>query len=129
MMRVDVNGPRDANRLYVFTGTAVFNWHRTDDDDWAREPMTISLIGVPGIPRIFEENVVDHVESAALAAVYFRETGRRDAVGWAVDAVEAFFTRGPADFADFGLRVQLALRGNDARLLRLSFRLDVLANM
>lgn len=132
MMEVYVNGPRDANRLYIFAGTAVFNWHGTDDDNWVREPLHISMLGIRGVPRIFEDQVVDHVETASLAAIYSRETARRDAVGFAADSVEAFFTRDPRhelDWADFGIDVQLALRGNDVRFYRVSFQLNILARI
>lgn len=134
MMEIYVNGPRDANRLYIFAGTAVFNWHGTDDENWIREPLQISLIGIPGVPRIFRDQVVDHVETASLAAIYSRETARRDAVGFAADSVQAFFIgrrspRDEPDFADFGVNIQLALRGNDVRLLRVSFQLNILARV
>ena len=132
MMEIYVSGPRYANRLYIFTGTAVFNWHRTDDDSWAGEPLHISMMGIRGVPRIFEDQVVDHIETASLAAIYSRETGKRDAVGFAANSVEAFFTRDPQhelDFADFGIDVHLALRGNDVHFYRVSFQLIVLARI
>ncbi len=90
------------------------------------------MLGIRGVPRIFEDQVVDHVETASLAAIYSRETARRDAVGFAADSVEAFFTRDPRhelDFADFGLDIQLALRGNDVRFYRVSFQLNILARI
>lgn len=132
MMEVYVNGPRDANRLYIFAGTAVFDWHVSDDENWRREPLHISMMGVPGVPRIFEDQVVDHIETASLAAIYSRETARRDAVGFGAESVEAFFTRDPRhelDFADFGINVQLTLRGNDVHFLRVSFQLNILARI
>lgn len=128
MLWVNVDGPSGATRLYIFAGIAVFNWHGTDDDNWVSEPLHISMLGYRGVPRIFEDQVVDHVETASLASIYSRETGRRDAVGFAVNSVRAFFTRDPRhelDFADFGIDVDLALRGNDVRFYRVSFQLNI----
>ncbi len=62
------------------------------DDNWVREPMRIPVFhSYHGAPRIVENNVVDHVETASIASIYSRETSRRDAIGFAVDSVYAFF--------------------------------------
>jgi hypothetical protein len=128
MMVVYVDGPRDANRLYIFAGTAVFNWHRTDDDSWAREPLYISMRNIRGRPAITPDRWIDAVAVASLASVYSKETGRRDAVGFAVDSVRPSTPSG--DFPEeYGITAQLALRGNDTRLYRVSFQLTVLARM
>ncbi len=130
MMEVYVNGPRGANRLYIFAGTAAFNWYVTDDDSWVREPLRIPMSFIPDAPAIYEENVVDHVETASLAAIYSRETVRRDAIGFAADSVEGFFvSAGGGGLPDYGITVQLALRGNEVRFYRVSFQFNVLANM
>lgn len=132
LLWVNVVGPNGATRLYIFAGIAVFNWHVTNDDNWTRNHLHISMLLFDGVPRIFEDQVVDHVETASLASIYSRETGKRDAVGFAVDSVRAFFTtredEDPANeptSADFGIDVQLALRGNDVRLYRVSFQLNI----
>lgn len=120
--------PNGATRLYIFTGIAVFNWHGTDDDRWSHDPLHISMLGYHGVPRIFEDQVVDHVETASLASIYSKETARRDAVGFEVDSVRAFFTNYPRhiqDFAVFGVDINWALRGNDVRFYRVSFQLNI----
>jgi hypothetical protein len=132
LLWVNINGPSGATRLYMFTGIAVFNWHGTDDDRWVSDPLHISMIGYDGVPRLFEDQIVDHVETASLAAIYSKETGRRDAVGFSVDSVRAFFTtRDDPDhepeIADFGINVQLSLLGNDVRFYRVSFQLNISA--
>jgi len=75
MEEVHVSGPDGANRLYIFGGIGVFRWlHSTDDrwEGWADEAVRISMLGIPGAPRMFEDQVVSHVETAALASLLFR---------------------------------------------------------
>lgn len=125
MMEVFVNGPGAANRLYIFTGTAVFNWHRTDDDSWAREPMYISMRSIPGRPLIAPEQWIDAVAAASLASIYSRETIRNDAFGFAVDSA---YPAPPSAFPEeYGINTQLAIQGNNTRFYRVSFQLNVLA--
>lgn len=132
LLWVDVNGPGDASRLYIFTGIAVFNWHVTDDDNWVREPLTIRMNDYyGGAPFLVENQVVDHVETASLASIYSKETARRDAVGFAVDSVYAFFPIEPDNDGrtEYGIEVNLALRGNDVRFYRVSFQLTISASV
>jgi hypothetical protein len=128
MMEVQISGPGDANRLYIFTGTAVFNWHRTDDDSWARGPLYISMRTIPGRPVFDPGRWIRGAAVASLASVYSRETGRRDEVGFAVDSATPSPPSGDHP-EEYGITAQLALRGNDTRLYRISFQLTVLAEM
>jgi hypothetical protein len=127
MMEVYVNGPRNANRLFIFGGTAVFNWHRTDES-WAGDVMFIPMTTIPGRPVIPPDRWVDAVAVASLASIHFRETIRRDRVGFAVNSVRPSPPSG--DFhEEYGINVSLALIGNDVRLYRVSFQLTVLARI
>jgi hypothetical protein len=129
MMEVGVTGPDGANRLLMISGVASFNRSSNSDDrweGWVGEPLTISLLPLVGDLRIYRHHVVSYTATAALASLSFSETRRRDNWGYAVDAVEAFFSEEPADFADFGLIVDIALRGFSTRLFRISFQLNVL---
>ncbi len=127
MMEVYVNGPRSANRLFIFGGTAVFNWHRTAES-WAREWMFIPMTTIPGRPAIAPDRWIDAVAVASLASIYSRETVKRDRLGFAVDSVRPAPPTG--DFPEeYGINVQLALRGNDVRFYRVSFQLSVLARI
>ena len=127
MMEVYVNGPRNANRLFIFGGTAVFNWHRTAES-WTREWMYISMGTIPGRPAIAPDRWIDAVAVASLASIYFRETIKRDRAGFAVDSVRPEPPSG--DFhEEYGINAQLALRGNDVRFYRVSFQLTVLARI
>jgi hypothetical protein len=131
LLWVDVNGPGDASRLYIFTGIAVFNWHVTDDDNWARDPLTIKMNDYRGAPSLVENQIIDHVETASIASIYSRETGRRDAVGFAVDSVYAFFPSEPDQDGrtEYGIEVNMAVRGNNVRFYRVSFQLNISARV
>lgn len=133
MVEVHVSGPEGANRLYIFGGIGVFRWlHSTDDfwEGWVDEAVRISMLGISGAPRMFEDQVVSHVETAALASFSFSETRRNDTWGFAVDSLDAFFTADhELSFADFGINVQLAMRGYEARMFRISFQMNVVARL
>lgn len=133
MLWVNVNGPSGAARLYMFSGIAIFDWRGSGDDSWERGTLRIPLNhSFERPPRLVQAQVVDHVETASLASIYSRESGRRDAVGFAVESVYAFFPEspGPDASSEYGINVNLALRGNDdVRFYRVSFQLNVSARI
>lgn len=130
-MEIYVDGPRDANRLYIFAGTAVFNWHVTNDDAWNRDPLYIPMSLIPDCPLLWADQIVDQLATASLASIRFRDSPGRDTVGFAVDSVHTRFLPRPRDPAapDFGLDVFLALRGGDVFMYRVSFQLNILARV
>jgi hypothetical protein len=124
---VQVNTNRHANeRLWLFSGVAVLeSWHRTDQDRWGSEDVSISMRTIRGAPAIRPNQWVDAVAMAAPASVQFRESASRDRIGFSVDSFAAWQPVG--DFPeDYGLNVRISLRGNDAWFYRISFQLNVL---
>lgn len=119
---------RPRRRLYIFTGIAVFEWCRTDDDSWASDSMYISMRNFPDRPVIPPDRWIDAVAVASLASIYFRETAARDKVGFSVNSARPAPPSG--DFPEeYGINTQLALLGNDARFYRVSFQLTVHVRM
>lgn len=132
MMEIHVNGPGNANRLFMFSGVYVFHWHHETDDEWVgwvRQPLTISMLEIPDVPVIWEDQVRSHVAHVSLAAWSIAERERRDCWGFAVDEVDAFFSDRDQSFADFGLTAQMAYRGGCVNLFRVGFTLNVLARI
>ncbi len=133
VMEVHVSGPEGANRLYIHSGIALFRWLNDSRDEWQgwlREQLRISMLAIPGTPRILEGQVIQHVESAALGSFSFTEISKRDTWGYAVDATGAFFTSDPdISFWDYGMTVDLAMRGFKVRMFRVSFQMHVLARV
>lgn len=131
-MEIHVSGPGDANRLYMFSGVYVFNWtHETNDEweGWVHQPLTISMMAIPDVPTIWEDQVRNHVAHVSLAAWSIAERKRRDCWGFAVDEVDAFFSDRDQSFSDFGLTAQMAYRGCRVNLFRVGFTLNVLAHI
>lgn len=137
-MNVDISGPSPANRMIIFSGTAVFNWHRENDDNWLREPLTIVISDDrnnmiwhdissqrPPSERRFP-TALDSVAVASLAAFRMREKISRDIFGFGVDRAWGFFPDPGSDFPSFGVATDLAIRGNDVDFLRVSFQLNIL---
>jgi len=135
-VRLPDPGPRAGapNRLYIFGGIAVFEWtHETDDrwEGWVHDSLHISMISIPGVPRIFDDQVSNSIHTVSLAQFSFSDTWRTgDTWGYSIDSVSAYFPHDHAlDLADFGLNVELSLRGYKTNLFRLSFQLMVLARV
>lgn len=128
---VKVNTDRHENeRLYIFTGVAILDtWHRTDDEHWGSDNAFISMGLIPGAPPILvrPRQWIDATAMAAPASFQFRETALRDQVGFAVDSARPSPPSSTGDFpTEYGINVDLALRGNDAWFHRISFQLNVL---
>jgi len=133
LMEVEVSGPDGANRLYMHSGIAVFRWLNDSRDNWQgwlHDRLRISMLGFPGAPRFLERQVVQHMESASLGSFSFTETGKKDTWGYGVDETGAFFTDDPdLSFYDYGMWVDLAMRGYEVRMFRISFQMNVLVHI
>jgi hypothetical protein len=124
---VKVNTDRHENeRLWIFTGVAIFDsWHRTDDDDWGTDSGFINVRRIPNAPPIFRDQWIDATAMAAPASFQFRETHARSLVGFSVESARP--SPPPRDLPEqYGINVDLKLRGNDAWFHGVSFQLNVL---
>lgn len=116
-MEVGVNGPGDANRLFIYTGIAVFNFKGTGKE-WLRDTLTFQL-GRTFTSAQFRNVVV----TASLASI----SNKSHAVnaGWAVDKVEAK----RASNGKIELTMNLAIRDVDGYLHRVAYEVNVLAKI
>jgi len=132
-MDIRVDGPDGANHLFILGGTGVFHWNHSSRDTWEgwiHDRLRIPMLGIPGAPEILEDQVVQHMEAAHLASFSFSETIKSDCWGFAVDSTEAFFTRDPeVSFKEFGMWVDLAMRGFRVNMCRVGFCMHVLARL
>lgn len=129
---VQVSDPQGANRLLIYTGTAVLDGRFAIDNRLISDDVAIILgghtIADPNIGDNFAGrpfSPINAVASVALAAVV--DLGDSDNVGWAVDeaTIEEVFVDQTTKFLKIHTRI--AFQGEAAALLRLSYHANVLA--
>jgi hypothetical protein len=81
-MEVFVNGPRGANRMFIYTGTAVFNFRGNSERRWKRDTLSFK------VGRKFEPGQIVRIVATASLASVFNDGSWHDG-GWAVDLVDA----------------------------------------
>lgn len=118
-MEVVVNGPLGANRLFIYSGTAIFDFKGESGDYWRRDVIQFKL------GRSFGPGeVVKAIGTGSLASI-FNQSHAVNA-GWAVDDCDA-------DWDDESGRIQVrasvAVRDSDGHVLRMSYVVHVLAKL
>lgn len=116
-MEVFVSGPCDSNRLYIFTGTAVFSFKGTGPKVLRDE---ISF-NIPG-KSFLDGQVRKVVVTAGLSSIF--NDGPANNAGWAIDSVEAGYEKKSNQIK---VSAKLAVRDSDGYLLRFGFQATVLA--
>lgn len=116
-MEVGVNGPGDTNRLFIYTGIAVFDFKGTGGG-WLRDTLTFQ-IGRTFTSTQFKKAMA----TASLASI----SNKNHAVnaGWAVDKVEAK----RAMNGKIELTMNLAIRDVDGYLHRVAYEVNVLTKI
>jgi hypothetical protein len=113
-----VAGTGGANRLFVYTGTAVFSLKGTGSN-WLCDTLTFE------VGRSFTAaQFIKAVATASLASI--ANTATAVNAGWAVDRVEA--SRAGAS-GKIQLKLNLAVRDSDGFLNRASYEAHVLAKL
>jgi hypothetical protein len=117
-LEIVVNGPSDANRLFVYTGTAIFDSQGAPTSGWGS--CTVSFeVGRVFSSRQFKKAV------AMVSLANIEDDGKAENAGWAINEVDV-------QLASSGrpqLTLHCALRDVDAHLYRASYRLYVLARL
>jgi hypothetical protein len=117
-MEIVIGGPSGANRLFVYTGIAVFSFKGTGSN-WRHDSISFE------VGRVFTSTqFVKAVATASLASI----ANAQHAVnaGWAVDRVEAKRATGSGKTK---LTIKLAVRDIDGYLYRLGYEVNVLAKL
>ena len=115
-MQIGVNGPDGANRLIIYTGTAVFRFKGTGSEV-KRDTLSFN-IGSAFSSGQFKKAVA----TASLASIF--NDGPANDAGWAVDSVYA-----DRDVYTGKVRVtaKLAVRDSDGYVFRIGYQVNVLA--
>jgi hypothetical protein len=117
-IEVAVSGPNGANRLYIYTGTAVFSFRGTGSS-WKRESISFK------VGRVFKQGEFHKgIATASLASIdnYSHAVN----AGWAVDSADADWDdeSGKTVFT-----ADLAVRDSDGFMTRIGYQVTVLAKV
>ncbi len=116
-MEVIVSGPGDANRLFIYTGIAVFSFRGTGSR-WLRDTLSFQ-IGRTFTAAQFKKAAA----TASLASI--ANNGHAVNAGWAVDRIEAR----RASSGRIEVTMNLAVRDSDGFLNRVAYEVNVLAKI
>ena len=115
-LEVVVSGPDRANRLFIYTGTAVFEFKGTGGD-WRRDSISFP------IGRTFQPGqFIRAIATASLASIFNQNVANN--AGWAVESVDADWDD---ESGQVQLSAQLAVRDSDGFLNRIAYQASVLA--
>ena len=122
-MEVCVCGPNGANRLFIYTGTAVFEFGGT----WQESMGSIFAKGYLSfkVGRQFSRGqVLQVLASGALASI--SNGGPANNAGWAVDSVQAYWDEksGQIEF-----KAELAVRDTDGWIHRFGYQINALTKI
>jgi hypothetical protein len=133
-MTVVVPGPHPANRLLIYTGTAVLDEWFAVDNKLVREEVDIVLgdgsLADPLIGDDFSGNPVRMIDtSPSVWLAVIQDMGDSDNVTWAVDRLDVReeFPTGAAAPSNLVVHTSIAFQGEATGILRLGYRVDVLA--
>lgn len=119
MLEIVVSGPTGANRLFVYTGTAMFSFKGTGGS-WRRDSISFEIGG----PSFTSSQFRKAVATASLSSIANR--GHAVNAGWAVNRVEATRSAGSGKTK---LSIELAVRDSDGYLYRIAYEVNVLAKL
>ena len=120
-----VNGPDGANRMFIYTGTAVF-LAEGPEFGWKASTLTFVPPEMPGeIKRVFTRRQIHKaIATASLAAIY--NPGNTGYSGWAIDSVDADWDD---ESGNVVVVVKMGVNGEKAAIVRISYTITVLAEL
>ncbi|MBU7028979.1 MAG: hypothetical protein HXS48_18740 [Theionarchaea archaeon] len=116
-LEVVVRGPGDTNRLFIYTGTAVFNFRGTGGS-WKRDSISFE-VGRSFTSSQFRKAIA----TASLASI--SNDGTAANAGWAVDRVDVK----RSSSGKMRITAKLAVRDSDGYLQRMAYEVNVLAHL
>ena len=122
-MEVCVCGPNGANRLFIYTGTAVFEfggtWQESMGDTFVKGYLYFK------VGRQFTRGqVLQVLATGALASI--SNGGPANNAGWAVDSVEAYWDEKSGQIE---LKAELGVRDTDGWIHRFAYQINVLTKV
>jgi hypothetical protein len=114
-MHVDITGPQDANRLFIFSGL-IFNNFTALSGDWHRTTIKIEL---------GEQSVLSRCNIYDVVATAWPSATNDNLTRYAIDKVNAYYS---AVEGRLVLEVAIALAGNGGQLYKIGYQVMVKAH-
>lgn len=122
-MEVCVCGPNEANRLFIYTGTAVFEFGGTWQESMGNAFVKGYLYFKVG-RQFTRGQVLQVLATGALASI--SNGGPANNAGWAVDSVEAYWDEKSGQIE---LKAELGVRDTDGWIHRFGYQINVLTKV
>jgi len=124
-IEAQISGPNGADRLFIYTGTAVF-LSEGPEYGWKADSLIFVPLEMPGqLKRVFNRRQVHKaIASASLAAIY--NPGNTGYSGWAIDSADADWDDESGNIVTV---VKMGVNGEKAALVRIAYNITVLAEM
>ena len=117
-IEAEVSGPRGANRLFIFTGVAKFDF-KGDGANWKHDFVEFELGPVFNPGQVLDTNATASLNS-------IKNDRESQWAGWAVDKTTA---RWDSTERRIKLRADLAVKDTDGFIQRIGFQVNVLARI
>jgi len=120
-----ISGPGGADRLFIYTGTAVF-LSEGPEFGWKADTLTFVPPEMPGqVKRVFTRRQVHKaIATAGLCAIY--NPGNTSYSGWAIDSADADWDDETGNIVTV---IKMGVNGEKAAIVRLSYHVTVLAEL
>jgi len=123
VLEVAVQGPGDANRLFIVSGVAVLNYKGTVHD-YNRDNVSF-LIPQKGTGNPAPLNIGEYRDSTGIAFPATIQSTTQEPVGWGIDFVDTL----PDGETSLRLSAQIAVLNPGGTFIRMGFQVNILAHI
>jgi hypothetical protein len=121
VLEVGVNGPGDANRLFVVTGVAIINF-KGPINDWNRDAVSF-LVPQKGTGNPAPLDIGQFRDSVSIAFPATIDSSTKVPVGWGIDSVDTL----PDGEANLRLTARVAVLNPGGHFIRMGFQVNILS--
>ena len=111
-MHVDITGPQDKNRLFIYSGI-IYNNFAASSNEWRRTTLRIEL---------GEQKVLSRCSNYDIVATAWPAAANDSLKLYAIDRVRAYYS---AEVGRIVLEVDIAIAGNGGRLFKIGYKVMV----
>jgi hypothetical protein len=120
-----VSGPNGADRLFIYTGTAVFS-SEGPEYGWKADTLSFVPPEMPGnVKRVFSRKQIHKaIATASLSAIF--SPGNTGYAGWAIDSADADWDD---ETGNVWLIIKMGVNGEKAAIVRVAYTVTILAEL
>ncbi len=123
VLEVGVNGPGNANRLFIVCGVALINFNGTGDD-WHRDNVTFLVPEEGTGSNLAPLNVGSFDDSVVVAFPATIQSTDGETIGWGVDTVDSVVDAN----GHVEVNARVVVRNDDATFIRMGFQVNILSH-